>query len=106
MFKDTKELRKMIMENPTRKLLVLGNEDSFPEGSSFSQGVHCRLAKMASYEARMDKYILDEEDYEEYLTNDMGDMKEYKNLSMRDFMKEVEKEMEKVNFEEVILIEV
>ena len=99
--KDTTELRKMILENPELPLIIFAGEDAWQGIYPYNMvDARCRIENLTLY---CDMW-LDEDQYEEELSDDLCDEEEYKDLSDEEWDEMIKQKVEDTEFVEAIVV--
>lgn len=99
--KDTAELRKMILENPELPLLIFCGEDAwqgiYPYNLAYPR---CEIENLTLY----NDIWMEEDQYEEELSDDLCDEEEYKDLSDEEWDKMIKQKVEETEFVKAIVV--
>ena len=98
---DSKELRRLIAENPELPIVVLAGEDSTSEEwawtycASVSCGIEAILDIKTPYDHSDGTLFTDEGDFEERISDALYDNKEYRELPEKEYDEMVKREADK-----------
>lgn len=99
---DTAELRNLILENPELPLLIFCGEDSWHDEYPYEQADASggEIKELTLY----NDWWLDKDDYEDKLSDDLCDKKEYKDLSDEEYNNMIKKKVAETEFVKAIVI--
>ena len=97
---DTKELKKLILENQELPLIIFVDESIGCGGYYYTQG-YVQSAEIKTLGLYKDNIWLEEEAYAGKLASDMDSSKDWPD---EEFSKELNKELKKVNFIKAIVV--
>ena len=99
--KDTTELRKLILENPDLPLLVFCGEEAWQEIFPYNLAYpRCGIENLTLYG---DMWV-DEDQYEEELSDALCDEEEYKDLSDEEWDEMIKQKVEETEFVKAIVV--
>lgn len=100
--KNTKELKRLIIDNPELPLLIFASEDANIGNASYEQANVSRVSieKLALYNEQW----FDEEDYAEEISYQMSMDDDFADLSDEEFEKAVDEKIKNTEFVKAIVI--
>lgn len=100
--KDCAELRKLIIENPDLPLITFCGEESWDGENAYTQA-YCAKGEIQEL-TLYDNVWMDEDQYEEKLSDDLCDEDEYKDLSDEEYNKMIAEKVANTEFVKAIVI--
>ena len=100
--KDTTELRKLIVENPELPVLIFCGEDAWHDNYAYEQA---DVRKVGIQELTLySDCWMEKDDYEDELSNDLCDEKEYKDLTDEEYNQMIQRKVAETEFVKAIVI--
>ena len=102
---DTSELRKLILENPDLPLLIFCGEEAWCGDWAYSMA-YAGKPQIQFLTLYNDKLWVDEDEYRDYLYDNLADEEEYINLSDEEYGKVIDQKVAETEFCKAIVIRV
>lgn len=99
---DTKELRKLIIENPDLPLLIFCGEEAYSGEFPYESNtdVRCDIQELTLYK----DYWIPRDEYEEQLRDDLCDEEEYIGMTDEEYDRMIDQKVRETEFVKAIVI--